>query len=51
MNKSEKEYMRGGKDMSDILYSLFRKMSTEIRMDGGEYFKELHARFNILVTK
>jgi hypothetical protein len=27
MNKFEKEYMHGGRDMFDILYSLFRKIS------------------------
>jgi len=27
MNKFEKEYMHGGRDMFDIFYSLFRKIS------------------------
>ena len=51
MNKFEKEYMHGGKDMFDSLYSLFRKATTEMRMDDSDDFRELDERFNMVISK
>jgi hypothetical protein len=43
--------MRGGKEMSDILYSPFRKTTDEMGMDGSDYSKAPDAGFNMVVTK
>jgi len=43
--------MHRGREMFDILYSLFRKTTDEMGMDGSDYSKAPDAVFNMVITK